>query len=150
MKREMGGGKEHEVPMHLIENSTISHAAHVTKNRHNRMVCSQEAKVTEKPGAHNPSVRFITKDPRTLPRANETLVPPVKVRAPQAQKNISLARNELSHMTSTAALAIPVKELGHSKTLLAKILHHLALPSTVQSPKTRTVAISYLILFLSE
>ena len=43
------------------------------------MVCSQEAKVTEKPGAHNPSVRFVTKDPRTLLRTNGALVLPVKV-----------------------------------------------------------------------
>ena len=53
------------MPMHLIEISEFSHAAGVTKNRHNRMVCSQEAKVTEKPGAHtciNPSVRYVTKD----------------------------------------------------------------------------------------
>ena len=76
MKR--GRGKEREAPMHLIENSKFSHAAHVTKNRHNRMVCSQEAKVTEKPGAHNPSVRFVTKDPRTL-----VDLPPVSVRSPK-------------------------------------------------------------------
>ena len=55
------------MPTHLIENSTISYAACVAKNRHNRMVCSQETKVTEKPDARNPSVRFVTKDPRTLP-----------------------------------------------------------------------------------
>ena len=53
MKR--GGGKEREAP---------------TKNRHNRMVCSQEAEVTKKPGAHNTSVRYVTKVPRTLPPAN--------------------------------------------------------------------------------
>ena len=66
MKREVGGGKEREAPMYLIENSTFSHAARVTTNRHNRIVCSQEAEVTEKPGAHNPLVRFVTKDPRIL------------------------------------------------------------------------------------
>ena len=71
------------------------------------MVCSQEAKVTEKPGAHNPSVRFVTKDPRTLPQANETLVPPAKVRAPQAQKNVSLVRDELSHGTINSRLRHP-------------------------------------------
>ena len=79
----------------------------VTKNRHNRTVCSQEAKVTEKPGAHNPSIRFVTKDPRTLPRANETLVPHVKVRAPQAQKNVSLAHDELSHEMINSRLRHP-------------------------------------------
>ena len=79
MRKEVGGGKECEAPTHLIENSTFSHAACVTKNRHNLTVCSQEAKVTEKPGAHNPSVRFVTKDPRTLSRANGALVLLVKV-----------------------------------------------------------------------
>ena len=71
----MGGGKECEASTHFIENSTFSHAAHVTKNRHNRMVCSQEAKVTEKSDAHNSPVRFVTKDPRTLPQASGALVP---------------------------------------------------------------------------
>ena len=37
----------------------------ITKNH---KVCSQGAEVTEKPGAHNPSVRYLTKYPRTLPR----------------------------------------------------------------------------------
>ena len=71
------------------------------------MVCSQEAKITEKPGAHNPSVRFVSKDPRTLPRANEMLVPPVKVRAPQAQKNVLLACDELSHRMINSRLRHP-------------------------------------------
>ena len=42
MERGRGGGKERETPMHLIEISELSHAARVTKNRHNRKVCSQE------------------------------------------------------------------------------------------------------------
>ena len=77
MKR--GGGKEREAPTHLIEISEFSHAARVTKNRHNRMVCSQEAEVTKKLGAHNLFVKYVTKDPRTLLQANGTLVQPVKV-----------------------------------------------------------------------
>ena len=43
MRREVGGGKEREAPTHLIENSTFSHAARVTKYRHNHMVCRQVA-----------------------------------------------------------------------------------------------------------
>ena len=70
MSSEKGRGKEREAPTHLIEISEFSHAARVTKNRHNRMVCSREAEVTEKSGAHtfvyNPSARYVTKDPRTL------------------------------------------------------------------------------------
>ena len=77
MKR--GGGKECEAPTHLIEISEFSHAVRITKNRHNRMVYSQEANVTEKLGAHTLFVRYVTKDPRTLPRANGTLAQPVKV-----------------------------------------------------------------------
>ena len=42
MKKGLGGGKEHEAPMHSIEISELTHAAHVTKNRHNRKVSSQE------------------------------------------------------------------------------------------------------------
>ena len=40
-----GGGKECEVLTHLFENSKLSHAMHVTKNKkgsgqfHNRVVC---------------------------------------------------------------------------------------------------------------
>ena len=37
-----GRGKECEAPTHLIEISELTHAARVTKNRHNRKVCSQE------------------------------------------------------------------------------------------------------------
>ena len=36
----------------------------------NCMVCSQEAVVTEKLGAHNLSTNYVTKDQTTLPRAN--------------------------------------------------------------------------------
>ena len=32
MQEGRGGGKEHEAPTHLIEISTLTHAAHVTKN----------------------------------------------------------------------------------------------------------------------
>ena len=42
MKKGKGGGKECEVHVHLIEISELTHAARVTKNRHNRKVCSQE------------------------------------------------------------------------------------------------------------
>ena len=46
MKKGRGGGKEREAPTHLFEISELSHAARVTKNRHNRKVyfyvCSQE------------------------------------------------------------------------------------------------------------
>ena len=42
---------------------------HVLLKWHSYMVCSQEAEVTEKSDAHNPSVRYVTKDPRTLPQA---------------------------------------------------------------------------------
>ena len=41
MKKGRGGGKEREAPTHLIEISELSHAARVTKNRHNRKVRSQ-------------------------------------------------------------------------------------------------------------
>ena len=41
MKKGRGGGEEREAPTHLIEISELSHAARVTKNRHNRK-CSQE------------------------------------------------------------------------------------------------------------
>ena len=42
MKKGRGEGKEREASMRLIEISELAHAAHVTKNRHNRKVCSQE------------------------------------------------------------------------------------------------------------
>ena len=42
IKKGRGGGKEREVPAQLIEISELTHAAHVTKNRHNRKVRSQE------------------------------------------------------------------------------------------------------------
>ena len=42
MKKGRGGGKEREASMHLIEISELAHAAPITKNRHNRKVCSQE------------------------------------------------------------------------------------------------------------
>ena len=32
MKKGRGGGKEHKAPMHLIDNSKLFHARHVTKN----------------------------------------------------------------------------------------------------------------------
>ena len=40
MKKGRGRGKECETPTHLIEISELSHAACITKNRHNRKVCS--------------------------------------------------------------------------------------------------------------
>ena len=54
------------------------------------MVCSQEAKVTEKLGAHNPSARYVSKDPTTLPQANGTLVLSVNVGFQDEQKRIRL------------------------------------------------------------
>ena len=42
MKKGRGGGKECEAPTHLIEISELTHAARITKNGHNRKVCSQE------------------------------------------------------------------------------------------------------------
>ncbi len=48
MKKGRGGGKEHKAPTHLIEISELTHAACVTKNRHNRKVCSQEKYVNGK------------------------------------------------------------------------------------------------------
>ena len=39
MKEGKGRGKECKVPMHLIETSERTHAAHITKNR---KVCSQD------------------------------------------------------------------------------------------------------------
>ena len=41
MKKGKGGGKEREAPTHLIEISELTHAARITKNRHNNKVCSQ-------------------------------------------------------------------------------------------------------------
>ena len=41
-KEGMGRDKEYETPMHLIEISEPTHAVHVTENRQNREVCSQE------------------------------------------------------------------------------------------------------------
>ncbi len=57
-----GRGKEHEAPTHLIEISELTHAARVTKNRHNCKVCSLAKKnkwlvITMKLIAHNSSVR---------------------------------------------------------------------------------------------
>ena len=49
-------GKEHEVPARLINFSEFTHAARVTKNRHNHKVCSQEM---AKFFAHNSSVGLI-------------------------------------------------------------------------------------------
>ena len=45
MRKGRGGGKECEAPTHLIEISELTHALRVTKNRHNRKVCSQEKQV---------------------------------------------------------------------------------------------------------
>ena len=42
MKKGRGGVKVREAPTHSFEISELSHAARVTKNRHNRKVCSQE------------------------------------------------------------------------------------------------------------
>ena len=42
------------MPMNVSKGLKFSHAACVTKNRHNCTVRSQEAQVTEKLGAHNP------------------------------------------------------------------------------------------------
>ena len=42
MKKGRGGGKEREAPTHSIEISELTLAAHATKDRHNRKVCSQE------------------------------------------------------------------------------------------------------------
>ena len=42
MKKGRGEGKEREPSMCLIEISELTHAARVTKNRHNCKVCSQE------------------------------------------------------------------------------------------------------------
>ena len=41
IKKERGG-EEREAPMQLIEISEPTHAARVTKTRHNREVCSQD------------------------------------------------------------------------------------------------------------
>ena len=35
------GGKEHEVPRHLIVNSKLSHAAHITKNKRSWSITTQ-------------------------------------------------------------------------------------------------------------
>ena len=52
-------GKEHEAPTQLIEISELTHAARVTKNRHNYKVCTQEKWLilTMKLVAHSSSVR---------------------------------------------------------------------------------------------
>ena len=42
MNEGKGRGKEREVCTHLIEISERTHAARITKNRHNRKVCSQD------------------------------------------------------------------------------------------------------------
>ena len=42
MREGRGGGKEREAPTHSIKNLELTHAAHVTKNRQNHKISSQE------------------------------------------------------------------------------------------------------------
>ena len=42
MKEGKGRGKERGAPTYLIKISEPTHAAGITKNRHNRKVCSQD------------------------------------------------------------------------------------------------------------
>ena len=69
MKKGRGGGKERKAPTHLIEISELSHAARVTKSRHNRKVCSQEKKMASHHDEAYRSQFFCQRRIRVLPRA---------------------------------------------------------------------------------
>ena len=54
MREGRGGGKECEVPTHLIKNSEFTHAARVTKNRQTTRYLAKKMAVC---AAHNPPLR---------------------------------------------------------------------------------------------